>query len=252
MSASEELVIQTGLAADVSLPIAGLGVRSFAFIIDWHIRLILAIAWFLGVTLAIGASGASMDDVFRGMARAGQSWFYVVLLPSMAIYFLYHPVLEIAMKGRTPGKRLAGVRIVAANGLAPSVGALLLRNVFRLIDSLPMFYALGFMVALFHPRQLRIGDIAAGTVLVYDTTSTEDVKKATGYFAATDTASAARLELVDDLLARWDTLSSAHRKALAARLLAVLGESAPPASDDEQDETALREQLARWRAGVAQ
>jgi len=252
MSASEELVIQTGLASDVALPIAGLGARSFAFIIDWHIRLILAVAWFFGVTLAIGASGMSMDDVFRGMARAGQAWVFFVFLPAMAIYFLYHPVLEVAMKGRTPGKRIAGVRIVSASGLSPSTGALLLRNVFRLIDALPVFYALGFMVALFHPRQLRIGDIAAGTVLVYDATAAGNVQKATSYFAAGDTAGAARLELVDDLLARWDTLSASHRTRLATRLLDVLGEAQPAASTTnvKEQETALREHLTRWRAGV--
>jgi len=252
MSASEELVIQTGLAADVSLPIAGLGARSFAFIIDWHIRLILAVAWFFGITLAIGASGLSMEDVFRGMARAGRAWIYFVFLPSMAIYFLYHPVLEVVMKGRTPGKRIAGVRIVSASGRVPSTGALLLRNVFRLIDSLPVFYALGFTVALFHPRQLRIGDIAAGTVLVYDGTNTDDVHKATGYFGASDTAAAARLELVDDLLSRWDTLSTAHRVQLAERLLAALGEEPSPTNTDS-DETSkiLRELLERWRAGAA-
>ena len=251
MSASEELLIQTGLAADVSLPIAGLGARSFAFIIDWHFRLILAVAWFLGVTLAIGASGASMDDLFRGMARAGQAWVYVVFLPALAIYLLYHPVLEVAMRGRTPGKRIAGVRIVGANGLSPSIGALLLRNVFRLLDSLPLFYALGFIVALFHPRQLRIGDIAAGTVLVYDMTATRDLQKETGYFAADDSDAATRLELVDDLISRWDTLSSTHRTTLATRLLEALGEAVPTASGDGEHDTVLREQLTQWRTGAS-
>ena len=49
------------------------------------------------------------------------------------------------MRGRTPGKRMAGVRIVARDGGAPSVGALLVRNVFRLIDSLPLLYGVGLV-----------------------------------------------------------------------------------------------------------
>ena len=70
-------------------------------------------------------------------------WFGTVVLPALAIYFLYHPVLELAMRGRTPGKRSAGIHVVTRDGSAPSAGALLVRNVFRLIDSLPVAYGVG-------------------------------------------------------------------------------------------------------------
>ena len=56
-------------------------------------------------------------------------------MPATAIYFLYHLVLEPLMAGRTPGKRMTGLRVLTPEGLVPTIGALITRNVFRIIDS---------------------------------------------------------------------------------------------------------------------
>src|SRR2546421_10292875 len=72
------------------------------------------------------------------------------------------------MRGSTPGKRMAGVRIVARDGGGPSAGALLTRNVFRLVDSLPLFYGVGLITVVLTRDNLRIGDMAAGTLLVFE------------------------------------------------------------------------------------
>ena len=160
-----ELKVDATTGVEVTLPIAGAGGRSYAFIIDWHIRVLLALAWWLvaaagfsgGFTSA--GSGAGADSVAR---------FLLITLPPLAIYFLYHPILEIAMRGRTPGKRMAGIRIVTRDGASPGVGALLIRNAFRLIDSLPAFYCLGLGFVISTAQHVRIGDLAAGTLLVYD------------------------------------------------------------------------------------
>src|SRR6202008_2402288 len=95
-------------------------------------------------------------------------WFVLVVTPAAATYFLYHIGLEIAMHGRTPGKRMAGVHIVARDGGSPSIGALLTRNVFRLVDSLPLFYGVGLIATLVTRDHVRIGDMAAGTLLAYE------------------------------------------------------------------------------------
>ena len=71
-----------------------------------------------------------------------------VVAPAAAIYFLYHLVLEMAMHGRTPGKRMAGMHIVARDGSSPSIGALLTRNVFRLVDCFPLVYGVGLVATL--------------------------------------------------------------------------------------------------------
>ena len=72
------------------------------------------------------------------------------------------------MAGRTPGKRMIGLRVLTPEGLVPSTGALVTRNVFRIIDSMPAFYVVGLLFVMFGRRHLRLGDLAAGTVLAVE------------------------------------------------------------------------------------
>ena len=120
----------------LDLAIAGPGGRSFAFVIDFHIRALGAIAWYFGFALLIQKYA---DD-----GRQAPAWLLVVaFLPPIVMYLLYHPILEIAMAGRTPGKRMAGVRIVTVEGMVPGAGASLVRNLFRFVDGLPIMYLVG-------------------------------------------------------------------------------------------------------------
>lgn len=144
----------TGAEAD--LPIAGLGGRSYAFLLDWHIRVVAGLAWYAAATWILQRDFIpAMDAVF----------WWAILCPCLAIYLLYHAVFEI-LTGSTPGKRLAGIRIVDRNGGAPGIGALVVRNVLRPIDSF-VFYAVGLASVLLTRQALRIGDLAAGTLLTY-------------------------------------------------------------------------------------
>jgi uncharacterized RDD family membrane protein YckC len=202
-----ELVVDSVTGVDVALPVAGVGGRSFAFIIDWHIRTIVGIAWwFLGAQVA---DGPDVDG----------KWYVLgVLVPTAAIYFLYHPVLEVAMRGRTPGKRMAGLRIVTRHGGTPGVGALLVRNIFRVIDSLPAFYCVGLATTVFTAQHVRIGDLAAGTLLVYDRRGSRDSFDALPA-ALSSTLGPQLVELIDDLVSRWNELDIDARSTLARRLL---------------------------------
>jgi uncharacterized RDD family membrane protein YckC len=158
-----ELSVDSVTGIDVSLPIAGPGARAYAFVIDWHIRIMLAVGWYvLGALLYNGrwSLAAPPASDARGFA--------LVVVPALCLYFLYHPLLEVTLRGSTPGKRTAGVRIVTRDGAAPSVGALLVRNVFRLIDSLPAAYSVGLILVMLTREHVRCGDMAAGTLLVYE------------------------------------------------------------------------------------
>jgi uncharacterized RDD family membrane protein YckC len=218
----EKLIVQAADAVEVELPVAGIGSRSYAFLIDWHIRFLLALAWLALVAVLLGVLSPA-EDIFSPLLKAGKGALYAALLPAAAIYFLYHPLLEIVMQGRTPGKRMAGIRIVTERALTPDAGALVIRNVFRLVDSLPAFYVLGLVVAMFTARQVRIGDLAAGTLLVYDT------GKRNLDFDGVIGSSSSRLspgdrELLDDLLERWRGLDAPLRRSLAEKFLARIGE----------------------------
>src|ERR1044071_10007580 len=98
---SPQITLQTVTGVDVELTIAGPGSRSYAFVIDWHIRLLLALSWLLIGHLAY-FGGLRMSD------NPGSGYMFWGWLPTMILNFFYHPVLEIAMRGRTPGKRIAG------------------------------------------------------------------------------------------------------------------------------------------------
>jgi uncharacterized membrane protein SpoIIM required for sporulation/uncharacterized RDD family membrane protein YckC len=163
MFTTPDLVADSVTGVEVVLPIAGPGARSFAFLIDWFIRAILSVAWFVVSALVHNARWSLAQPLIPDAA-----WFIFVLTPTAAIFLLYHPVLEISMRGRTPGKRFAGVRIVTRTGGSPGVAALLTRNAFRIIDSFPLVYGVGLLVTMISREHLRIGDFAAGTVLVYE------------------------------------------------------------------------------------
>jgi uncharacterized RDD family membrane protein YckC len=227
------LDIPSVTGVDLKLEIAGPGGRSYAFVIDWHIRLLAALAWFLVGGLAV----AGGFNIAEAATTSPSTFVFVVVLPATAIYLLYHPVLEILMQGRTPGKRMAGVRIVTLEGATPGIGALLIRNVFRLVDSLPIAYCVGLAATMLTQQAVRLGDLAAGTLLVYDEPEKLAALGALSA-AAIGTLGLEQTELVRDLLARWDELDVDVRGRLARQLLASLGRE--PA---EHDDAVLRQAL---------
>jgi len=225
-SALGHLSLQSPDALDYRLEIAGLGARSHAFVIDWHIRFLLALTWLLVVGFALH-SFEQMREIVRHKPSFFDTWVWLV--PAAAIYFLYHPVLEIVMAGRTPGKRMAGVRLVTSQGHTPGTGALLLRNVFRLLDCLPGLYIVGLVAVALTRQQVRIGDLAAGLVLVYDHAAQQKaLRRATG-LALNSTLGPHDQALLLDLTARWPELEEAARIRFAEQFLQRIGRPLPDA-----------------------
>ena len=216
----DRLHVASTTGVDLALRVAGLGGRSYAFVIDWHIRLVAAIAW-----LGIGNLLLFGDLLPRG---GGSGVLYGVLLPALAVYLLYHPLLEVAMRGQTPGKRMAGLRIVTLDGRVPTTGALVVRNLLRLVDSLPALYAVGLASVAATRQAVRIGDLAAGTLLVYD----DAPKRAAD---AMPSAAAERAQLAAEVLRRWPRLTPTARRELGQRLLAATASDATLAQADEAE-----------------
>jgi len=226
----------------IELPIAGPGGRSYAFIIDWHIRVLAAAAWGFGYTLVLSA--VSAGETLPGWQMP------LGFVPAMLIYLLYHPLLELTMSGRTPGKRIAGLRIVSIEGSVPAAGAIIVRNLFRIVDSLPILYVVGLAFSMATARHQRIGDLAAGTLLVYEDAGRAESLDTLPRAGAATGLSTSDAELVQDLLERWPDLDREHRLELARRLLARLD----PATAENQaawlnDTTALNA-LRHWLGGM--
>jgi uncharacterized RDD family membrane protein YckC len=230
VSHARDLVIDSVTGVELTLPVAGPGARSYAFIIDWLIRAILFIAWY-GVAALIYNRRWSFSAPLNPDAK----WFVLVVTPAAVMYFLYHFVLEVVMRGRTPGKRMAGIHIIARDGNPPGPGALLTRNVFRLVDSLPLLYGVGLIATLVTRDHVRVGDMAAGTLLAYERSEVQ-LPDLTG-----STTLAANIETVHELLQRWYSLSVDSRHGLALALLSQHGVFVPPES---RTDAALRSRLA--------
>jgi uncharacterized RDD family membrane protein YckC len=232
--AAHDLVVDSVTGVDVSLTVAGPGARSLAFLIDLLIRAVLVTAWYVVATLLYNGRWSLAAPV-----DPDGSWYVYVALPATLIYTLYHVVLEIGLRGRTPGKRMVGVRLVTRNGSAPSIAAYLVRNVFRLVDSFPVGYGVGLVTAVITKDHVRVGDLAAGTLLVY-----EDAKplgtRHLGLSPTNRRLDASTAELIGELLERWNTLDAAVRARLARALLARAGSVGADASASDQS---LRQQL---------
>lgn len=241
----DRIDIASATGVDLHLNIAGPGARSYAFVIDWHIRLLLALAWMASLSLLL-LGRFSLFDGEELTANAATLW---IIAPAMAVYFLYHPVLEILMQGSTPGKRMAGVRVVTTDGQIPGVMAHVIRNVLRLLDSLPTAYAVGLTCTVLTRNSVRIGDLAAGTLLAYET----DSRGVNNGHAPAGGAAAGHLglveaELLQDLLERWNELGDIKRYALARRLLQQLAPTATPRGDAAGLKEQLEELLAKGTA----
>ena len=232
--ATEELNIRGLTGVDMTLRVAGPGTRAYAFIIDWHIRLLVALAWVLaGLVVGLIVGGNFKKDALP--------LFFIA--PALVVYFLYHPILEVVMRGRTPGKRMAGARIVTLEGETPGTGALLMRNLFRLIDSLPVAYLVGLVCCIFTAQRVRIGDLAAGTLLILDDPKANQSLALVGMVAQNSRLEPDAAALVQDLIDRWAELKEDRRESIARELLAKLDGGLDPAQLAALDPVALRSRL---------
>jgi uncharacterized RDD family membrane protein YckC len=100
-------------------------------------------------------------------AAAGRVGSGLAYLLSFAVVWLYSVAFELLWAGATPGKKLLGLQVVRANGLPVDAAASLIRNLLRAADSLP-FLPLTALVTMLATRGFRrLGDLAAGTLVVY-------------------------------------------------------------------------------------
>lgn len=154
------IAVRTPEQVSVKFPLAGIGTRAIAHLIDTVILLIVY------VLLTIGAVVWNWTHVFGGALP------YVIgflILTGFLLLWAYFIVFETVWTGRTPGKRLLGIRTIAQDGRPASFFAVTVRNLLRLVDFLPTGYLLGVVVMFIDGRERRIGDLAAGTVVVLDT-----------------------------------------------------------------------------------
>src|ERR1700741_1478057 len=122
-----------------------------------------ALAW--AVDLAIRA--ALLFAVSMLAAALGKAGMGVILLTAFFVEWLLPAWFEAAWNGQTPGKRAMGIAVLNDDGTPLRWPGALTRNLLRAVDFLPLFYGVGLVAMLMNRDFKRLGDLAAGTVVVY-------------------------------------------------------------------------------------
>jgi uncharacterized RDD family membrane protein YckC len=144
--------IRTPEGVTFSLLLASPELRMMAWLID---------AFTIGILL-------SLINTVAGLIHVIQLDFLLafVLIAYFAITIGYGICLEWLWNGQTLGKRLLRLRVVEENGHRLHFSQIVIRNLLRFVDSLPIFYFVGGLTAWLSPRSQRLGDIAAGTIVI--------------------------------------------------------------------------------------
>lgn len=142
-------IIATPEGVELRLPVAGLASRALAWLIDAAIKLFALTVG--GTILAImGGFGVGLH-----------------LIGTFLLLWFYNVLFEVLNHGATPGKRAVGIRVMNVNGTPVGWTGSLIRNLVRFVDTLPGCYAFGLVSVLATKNFQRLGDLAAGTIVVY-------------------------------------------------------------------------------------
>jgi uncharacterized RDD family membrane protein YckC len=165
--ANEILKIRTPEHVGFEYILAGLGTRATAVLWDMAIRFVAVLFLFVVITLLISLAPAL--DPTGDLAELSSNWILAFgVLAYGTVELGYFALCEALMNGQTPGKRIQGIRVVQVNGqpIGPLQAAI--RNILRAVDMLFGFYPFGLLVMFLSPRCQRIGDYAAGTVVIVE------------------------------------------------------------------------------------
>ena len=209
------------LDVPLDLPLAHVGTRALAVLVDTLILIAILIALAASAALL----GETLSQLLGGWGIALFAW------AAFLAFWGYFVASEQLMGGQTWGKRLVGLRVVAADGTDVGLLASLVRNLLRAIDVVPGTYGIGVATMLLSRRGQRLGDMAAGTVVV---------RERSGRMAA---AAAERVwpegfgvgdvSVVEHYFRVRDTLSPERRERVARKLLEWLARDHPKLLDEQ-------------------
>lgn len=153
---NEQLSVETPEQIEINFQKAGIGSRFYAAILD---TLLLMLIFFVG-TYVNYKFITNLSDIFgRWLAAVGG----VVVF---ALFWGYYMIFEITTNGQSPGKLVLGLRVIKEGGYPISFTDSAIRNLVRIVDFLPFGYGAGLLVMLINKNWQRLGDLAAGTLVI--------------------------------------------------------------------------------------
>src|SRR5215471_14183586 len=207
----DRLTIETPEGVPLELTLAGVGSRCASALIDYIFQtiILIALALVLGYGAGLSPGTSELDGAF---------W----IVGFFFVFWGYDVAFEVLNSGQTPGKRMNGLRVVRESGAPVTFGTSAVRNVIRIIDLLPGTYLVGITAILVTRRNQRVGDLAAGTLVIREHKALPPEVRFS-YLVETpawDTSAVNQqdVDAVAAFLSRRDELAAGARSQIAAEL----------------------------------
>jgi uncharacterized RDD family membrane protein YckC len=157
----DQINIDTPELVSIEMPLAGIGSRFIALLVDYLILIPGGLLLGKLFSLIVAAIGA-----FSTMSAQWAFGLYTLL--TFVIQWGYFTLFEAFWNGRTPGKRVARIRVIQRSGRAIGLFESMARNLVRVVDQFPIIYVVGIISMFVTKQHQRLGDLAAGTLVVRD------------------------------------------------------------------------------------
>jgi len=167
----DQLTIETPEQVSIRFPIAGVGSRFLAALADMLVQAIAyAVIILLLSLLILAIPGVPTHTAAKsGAVATADKWVIaVIILFNFILYWGYFTLFEAFWNGQTPGKRLCKIRVIRDSGRQITLFESMTRNLIRIIDALPGIYAVGVITMFCNRQSKRLGDLAAGTIVVHE------------------------------------------------------------------------------------
>ncbi len=160
---ADQLSIETPEQVALEFPVAGIGSRFVALLLDHLIQFGIFLVLGLVVVAVMAAAGR------HGTETMGGKWFLAgIIFTLFLIFWGYFAFFEAFWHGQTPGKRVMHLRVIKDTGRQITLFESLARNLLRYIDYMPSLYLAGVITMLANKRNRRLGDLAAGTLVIHE------------------------------------------------------------------------------------
>lgn len=235
--------ISTPENVDLHLELAGLGSRVWAAFVDMaliYLMLIVIIVIALLAALVIGQLEMMPSETKSAI------YFYIVgvaLLAVFALQFGYFILFEKLWQGQTPGKRIAQIRVIEANGQPVGWSSVIIRNLIRIVDNLLM---VGIVFIIFDKTERRLGDLLGGTLVIRERqpelsarTLRLNTEVPDSSFVDAGQVSPDEYHLLVSFLRRRHQMNTSSRSGLARQLSDYFREKLSPADKGESPELLL-------------
>jgi uncharacterized RDD family membrane protein YckC len=223
MDSPENLTIDTPEQTALEFPLAGIGSRFLAILADTAIQ--------VSVGIVFGIVGLILLPASRFVSASTPQWVIAALiLIAFLINSSYFAFFEVIWNGQTPGKRYARIRVMKDDGRPISAYDAIIRNLLRIVDSLPALYGIGVISILFSKHGKRLGDFLAGTVVIHERTL-EGVRPVDAYrtdasLPAFDASSITldELRLIETFMQRRESWDPGVRTTMASQISTRIGQ----------------------------